>query len=397
MEKSDALPDLDWPLMRNNITREDLGRVIEFLSTEEPPILTQSANVRALEEEWSKWLGVRHSVFVNSGSSANLITLHALREMQEGGEVIVPPLTWSSDVSAVLHAGFDPVFVDIDRRTLGMDNDKVIAALTEETRAVFLTHILGYNALSDRLLAELEKRGIPLIEDVCESHGAAHQGRRLGSLGFASNFSFYYAHHMSTIEGGMVCTNDSDFYELIRMARSHGMVREIQSAERKQRYAEEHPDLNPAFIFSMPGFNVRSTEINAVLGRSQLPRLDANNKIRTRNLLLFLENLDPGRFQTDFAVEESSNYAFTLVLKKADEELRDRVEKCLATMRVECRRGTSGGGNQLRQPYLRKRFGDLYKNYPQVDHVHFFGYYIGNYPDLETEKIHALCRALNAC
>ncbi len=397
MGKSDALPDLDWPLMRNNITRGDLGRVIEFLSSEEPPILTQSANVRALEEEWSKWLGVRHSVFVNSGSSANLITLHALREMREGGEIIVPPLTWSSDVSAVLHAGFDPVFVDIDRRTLGMDNDKILAALTDKTRAVFLTHILGYNALSDNLLEVLEERGIPLIEDVCESHGAAHKGRRLGSLGFASNFSFYYAHHMSTIEGGMVCTNDGDFYELIRMARSHGMVREIQSAEHKQRYADEHPDLNPAFIFSMPGFNVRSTEINAVIGRSQLPRLDANNEIRTRNLLLFLENLDASRFQTDFAMEESSNYAFTLVLKDPDEDLRDRVEKCLATMRVECRRGTSGGGNQLRQPYLRKRFGDLYMNFPHVDHVHFFGYYIGNYPDLEPAKIHALCRALNAC
>lgn len=391
------LPDLDWPLMRNNITRDDLGRVIEFLSTEEPPILTQSTNVRALEEEWSQWLGVRHSVFVNSGSSANLITLHALRERHEGGEVIVPPLTWSSDVSAVLHAGFDPVFVDIDRRTLGMDNDKIVGALTDKTRAVFLTHILGYNALSDDLLAVLEKRGIPLIEDVCESHGAEHKGRRLGSLGFASNFSFYYAHHMSTIEGGMVCTNDSDFYELIRMARSHGMVREIQSPEHRQRHVDKHPDLNPAFIFSMPGFNVRSTEINAVIGRSQLPRLDANNTIRTRNLLIFLENLDPARFQTDFAVEESSNYAFTLILKEPDENLRDRVEKCLATMRVECRRGTSGGGNQLRQPYLRKRFGDLYKNFPLVDHVHFFGFYIGNYPDLETEKIHALCRALNAC
>lgn len=397
MGKSEPLPDLDWPLMRNNITREDLNRVVAFLSTDEPPILTQSANVQALEEEWSRWLGVRHSVFVNSGSSANLITLHALREMREGGEVIVPPLTWSSDVSAVLHAGFDPVFVDIDRRTLGMDNEGILAALNERTRAVFLTHILGYNALSDRLLAELEKRRIPLIEDVCESHGAMHKGRKLGALGFASNFSFYYAHHMSTIEGGMVCTDDSSFYELIRMARSHGMVREIQSSKPKQRYAEEYPDLNPAFIFSMPGFNVRSTEINAVIGRSQLPRLDANNEIRTRNLRLFLEHLDPDRFQTDFAVEESSNYAFTLVLRNPDEALRDRVEKCLTAMRVESRRGTSGGGNQLRQPYLRRRFGDLYKNFPQVDHVHFFGYYIGNYPGLEVEKIHALCRALNAC
>lgn len=395
--KSEPLPDLNWPLMNNNITRGDLQRVIEFLSSEEPPILTQSANVRALEEEWSKWLGVKHSVFVNSGSSANIITLHALKEMAPGGEVILPPLTWSSDVSAVLLAGFDPVFVDIDPRTLGMDTERILAAITDRTRAVFLTHILGYNALTDKLLAVLEERGIPLIEDVCESHGALHKGRKLGSLGFASNFSFYYAHHMSTIEGGMVCTNDTAFYELIRMARSHGMVREMQSPESRQQYASEWPDLNPAFIFSMPGFNVRSTEINAVIGRSQLPRLDGNNEIRTRNLKLFLDNLDPARFRTDFAVEESSNYAFTLVLKEPDENLRDRVEKALAAMRVECRRGTSGGGNQLRQPYLRKRFGDLYRQFPQVDHVHFFGYYIGNYPDLDPAKIHTLCSVLNAC
>ena len=162
---------LDWPLMKNNITREDLDDVIDFLRQDEP-ILTQSANVRTFEHEWSDWLGVKHSVFVNSGSSANLVTLAALKELQGGGEVIVPPLTWVSDIAAVLHCGFEPVFVDIDPRTLGMDTEQVIARLTPRTRAVFLTHILGYNALSQKLLDELAARKIPLIEDVCESHGA---------------------------------------------------------------------------------------------------------------------------------------------------------------------------------------------------------------------------------
>jgi len=384
----------DWPLMQNNVTREDLDRVIELLRQDDP-ILTQSKNVAAFEQEWSEWLGVKYSVFVNSGSSANQITMAALRERCGGGEIIVPTLTWVSDIASVLQAGFTPVFVDIDPRTLGMDTRQVIAKITSRTRAVFLTHILGYNALDDGLLAELKKRNVPLLEDACESHGATFQGQKLGSLGFASNFSFYYAHHMSTIEGGMVCTNDPDFYEMLRMFRSHGLVRESKSDALKNRYKAEWPDLNPDFIFAFPAYNVRSTEINAVMGRSQLKRLDANNALRTRNLNCFLDHLDPKKYFTDFAREGSCNYAFTLVLREPDAALWQRIEKTLRERKIEFRRGTSGGGNQLRQPFLRRLFGDEFQKYPKVNHVHFFGAYIGNYPDLETDRIKALCKLLN--
>lgn len=389
------IPSLNWPLMRNNITREDLDALIEFLGQEDP-ILTQSRQVEAFEQEWSRWLGVEYSVFVNSGSSANEITMLALRELKGDGEVIVPPLTWVSDIASVLHAGFTPVFADIHPRTLGMNSAEVIRKITPRTRAIFLTHILGYNALDDILLEECGKRGILLIEDVCESHGATFRGRKCGTFGFASNFSFYYAHHMSTIEGGMICTNDREFYELCRVARSHGMVRESRDSAFKDRYARQFPDLNPAFIFAFPAHNMRSTELNAVLGRSQLPRLEANNQIRTRNLHRFLNALDPSKFRTDFAVEGSSNYAFTLILREPNDTLRDRCMEMMTRAGVEFRRGTSGGGNQLRQPYLRRLFGEEYKNYPEVDHVHFFGFYIGNYPDLEPEKIDTLCSLLNS-
>jgi len=384
-----------WPLMQNNITRTDLDAVIAFLGKDNP-ILTQSQQVLAFEREWAEWLGVKHCVFVNSGSSANLITMAALRENFGPGEVIVPTLTWVSDIASVLQCGFDPVFVDIDPRTLGMDLDQVLRSITPKTRAVFLTHILGYDALGDDFLAELRNRGIPLIEDVCESHGATHGGRKLGTFGLMSNFSFYYAHHLSTIEGGMVCTDDDGLFEMLRMFRSHGMVRESTSVELKARYRERHADLNPDFIFAFPSYNVRSTEINAVIGRSQLPRLDANNRIRTENLGIFLDHLDGARYRTDFRREGSSNYAFTLVLKEPDESLRGRVEAALRAQRIEFRRGTSGGGNQLRQPYLRRIFGDAYARYPKIDHVHFFGYYIGNYPDLEGWRVQELCDLLNA-
>src|SRR5271157_1300977 len=395
MTRTAAIPDvgqtLDWPLMKNNITRDDLDAVIRFLSDDEP-ILTQSAQVRAFEAEWSSWLGVKYSVFVNSGSSANLITLAALRETTGLGEVIVPPLTWVSDIAAVLQNGFTPVFVDIDRRTLGMDPSQVLEKITPRTRAVFITHILGYNALTPQLVAALDARGIPIIEDVCESHGATMEGRKLGTFSLMSNFSFYYAHHLSTIEGGMVCTNDRSLYEMLRMFRSHGMVRECSDEAMRRAYYQRHPDLNPDFIFAFPAYNVRSTEVNAVFGRSQLPRLDANNVTRRRNLDLFLENLDPSRYQTDFATQGSCNYALTLVLLEPDQALRDRVMKKLKELRVEARRGTSGGGNQLRQPYLKRLFGEEEAlKYPVVDHVHFFGFYLGNYPALDEDRILRLC------
>ena len=389
-------PPLTWPLMANNILREDLDSLIEFLKQDDP-ILTQSANVCAFEREWADWLGVEHCVFVNSGASANMLTMATLREHYGRGEVLVPTLTWVSDIASVVQAGLTPVFVDIDPRTLGMDVEETLRKITPRTRAVFLTHVLGYNALNQRLIDELVARNIPLIEDVCESHGATYNGRKLGTFGLISNFSFYYAHHLSTIEGGMLCTNDPELYQTFRMMRSHGMVREATSDETKQSYWNAYPDLNPEFIFAFPAFNVRSTELNAVIGRSQLKRLDDNNAIRSRNLKLFLDNLDSDAYFTDFAFEGSCNYAFTLVLRHADPALCETVMATLRNNGIEFRRGLSGGGNQVRQPWVRKIVGnDAWQSFPKVDHVHSYGFYIGNYPTLEQDKILQLCDLLNA-
>lgn len=390
------LPRLDLPLMRNNILPADLAGVREFLSQDPPPILTQSSQVVAFERAWSDWLGVRHSVFVNSGSSANLITMAALRWDGEAGEVIVPPLTWVSDIVAVLAAGYEPVFVDIDRQTLGLDPKAVLRKINPRTKAVFPTHVLGYNALNDELLDGLAARGIPLIEDVCESHGATFKGKKAGAFGLMSNFSFYYAHHMSTIEGGMISTDDPVMYQRLRMLRSHGMVRESTDPVTRDAYRRDFPDLNPDFIFAQPAYNVRSTEINAVIGRSQLPRLDAQNERRRQNLAVFLKHLDSRRFQTDFAVEGSCNYALTLVLREPNETLRDNCAAAMRAAGVEFRRGLSGGGNQLRQPYLRGRIKPVdLAEFPHIEHVHFFGFYIGNFPDLDDAPIVALCEMLN--
>ncbi len=387
--------NLNWPLMSNNIVKEDLTAVIAYLQQDDPR-LTQAKQVELFEREWSEWLGVRYSVFVNSGSSANLLTMAALRQTYGLGEVIVPTLTWVSDLASVIQCGFKPVFVDINPRTLGMNTAQVLEKITPQTKAVFLTHILGYNALNQLFLDELAAKGIPLIEDVCESYGATFNGRKLGTFGLMSNFSFYYAHHMSTIEGGMVSTNDPNLYQTARMFRAHGMVRESSSEDLRRSYREKYSDLNPDFIFAFPAYNMRSTEINAVMGRSQLKRLDANNKIRVENLELFLRNLDSTKYFTDFDTAGSCNYAFTLVFRKPDQVLYQNVTQALRDCGVEFRRGTSGGGNQLRQPYLRQIVGENeYRKYPKVDHVHFYGFYIGNYPELERDKILKLCAILN--
>lgn len=388
---------MKYPLMRNNILREDLDAVIEHLKQDDP-ILTHGPNVRAFEAEWSKWLGVKYSVFVNSGASANLLTMAILKiRHPDGGEIITPPLAWVSDVASVLQNGFTPVFADINPHTLAMDTQQILSKITDKTRAVFLTHVQGFDGITDELLLELNKRNIPLIEDVCESHGATHNGLRLGSLGFISNFSFYYAHHMSTIEGGMICTNDHEIYQQARMLRSHGMVRESDDAMLKSVYQANHPDLNPDFIFAYPAYNVRNTEIGGIMGRSQLKRLDDNVTRRTQNLLYFLANIDPNLYQTDFKVEGSSNYAFNLILKHPDDELAHRLMAAMREAGIEFRRGSAGGGNQVRQPYLKGIVPDgHHKDFPVTEHVHFYGFYIGNFPDLKNHEIDEICAILNS-
>lgn len=388
---------MKFPLMRNNILREDLDAVIEHLKLDDPK-LTNGDQVRAFEEEWSDWLGVKHSVLVNSGASANLLTMAILKlRHPEGGEVIVPPLTWISDIASVIQNGFKPIFVDINPSTLAMDANKIISALNDKTRAVFLTHVQGFDGLTNELIAELQIRNIPLIEDVCESHGATHEGVKAGSIGWISNFSFYYAHHMSTIEGGMICTNDSAVYQKARMLRSHGMVRESNDQAVKDYYLEEYPDLNPDFIFAFSAYNMRNTEIGGILGRTQLKRLDDNVERRTQNLKRFLSRLDPKKYRTDFKIEGSSNYAFNLVMQNADNAFVHRLMAKLRSEGVEFRRGSAGGGNQLRQPYLKEIVPDgHYKMFPETDHIHFYGFYIGNFPDLKDSEIDEICAILNS-
>jgi len=388
---------MKYPLMRNNILREDLDVVIEHLKQDDP-ILTNGPHVRAFEQQWSQWLGVSYSVFVNSGASANLLSMALLKiRHPEGGEVIVPPLTWVSDIASVIQNGFTPVFADIDPHSLAMDTAHILAKITDRTRAVFITHVQGFDGLTGQLVSELQRRGIPLIEDVCESHGATHGGQKLGSIGWMSNFSFYYAHHMSTIEGGMICTNDPLVYQQARLLRSHGMVREANDRAFSDPYRANYPDLNPDFIFAYPAYNVRNTEIGGIMGQSQLKRIDRIVANRNTNFLRFLDRIDQKRFKTDFKLDGMSNYAFNLVMNEADHDFVNRLMVRMRDSGIEFRRGSAGGGNQVRQPYLKGLVPDQhYLDFPNTEHIHFFGFYIGNYPELGSDDIDDICAILNA-
>ena len=385
-------------LMNNNFTNKDIRAVKKFLKNKDV-ILTQSKKVEEFEKKWSKWLGVKYSTFVNSGSSANFISillLKAINKNKNKNEIIVPSLTWVSDINSVIMNGFKPIFVDIDLDTLSMSSEQVIKKINKKTLAVFITHAQGFNGLSNELLSELKKRRVILIEDVCESHGAKHNNKKLGSFGLISNLSFYYEHHMTTIEGGMVCTNNKKIYELSKIFRSHGMAREAKNKKFEKKIIKKYKSLSPQFIFLYPTLNFRNNEIGAVFGLNQLKSLDKNNLERTKNLKFFIKNLDKKKYWTDYKINGSSNYAFPIILNTKDIKKRNYFEKVLIKYNIEFRRGNAGGGNQLRQPYL-KNFIKIknFKNFKNVEQVHFFGYYIGNYPSLDKKKILQITKILN--
>jgi CDP-6-deoxy-D-xylo-4-hexulose-3-dehydrase len=384
-----------WPLINDNITDSDKYALIDWLR--EPNVrFTQSKYVRKFEEAWSKWLGVEHSVFVNSGASANYIMASILKEIKGVGEVIVPPIGWVSDVAPIVNLGMTPVFVDVDMHNMAISAENIKNAITDKTIGITLVHALGFNGLTDEILKIAKEKDLILIEDCCESHAARHNGELVGTHGLMSNFSFYFGHHITTVEGGMVCTNDKKIYELAKMFRSHGMIREGSDATR-DHYARKYPDLNPLFTFAVPGYNLRNTEFNAVLGLHQLKRLDQAAKVRSFNLGLWLEFLDSEKYYTNFNFKGNSNFALPLILWDKNKRRMKNIEKTLQRLRVEYRIGTAGGGNQARQPYLEKYDHKIVGNLNNANHIHDFGLYIGNHTDLTETQITQLCEALNDC
>tara|TARA_R110002020_G_scaffold167109_1_gene355353 strand:- start:422 stop:1594 length:1173 start_codon:yes stop_codon:yes gene_type:complete len=382
----------NWQLINDSITKEDKKALTDFIN-EDGVRFTQGARVRKFEEEWSKWVGCKHSVYVNSGASANYIMASIMKEKKGLGEVIVSPLGWVSDVAPLVNLGFTPVFVDVDLENMSITLDNIKKAVTDKTVGITLVHVLGFNAVNDELVEFCKEKGLFFIEDCCEAHGATYKGERVGNFGDVSNFSFYFGHHITSVEGGMVCTNDDEVYNYAKLFRSHGMVREA-SKETQDKFKESHPDCNPLFTFAVPGYNLRNQEFNAVLGLSQLPRLQDNVETRIENLHIWLDTLDSDIFFTDFDREGNSNFALPLILLKKDLEYFQKVCRLLDEENVEFRVGTAGGGNQSRQPYLEK-YEIVTHELSNVNHIHDYALYVGNHPELTKKQIIKLCRKLN--
>ena len=366
-----------WPLINDNITNEDKLAMISFIST--PNVrFTNGDNVRQFEKAWSDWEGVKNTTYVNSGASANYIMMSVVKELKGCGEVIVPPLGWVSDISPVVNLGMKPVFVDIDPKTLCIGFDNILKATNENTVAIVLVHALGFNGMDQRIVDFAKEKGIMLIEDCCEAHGATYNGQRVGTFGDMSNFSFYFGHHITTIEGGTVCTRES-------------------SQEFQDKYQQKYPHLNPLFTFAVPGYNMRNTEINAVLGIEQMKRIDYNIERRRHNLALWNSSLDSSKFYTEYNLEGNSSFALPLVLIEPDKEIFKNICNLLEDELVEYRVGTAGGGNQTLQPYMVEGkydysvIGDL----TYTNHIHYYSLYVGNHPELTDEQILDLCERLN--
>ena len=383
-----------WPLMSNNILQNDKKVLVNFINRSNK--FTNGPKVKEFEEKWSKWLGVKYSTFVNSGASANLISISILKELNhKKKEIILPAFTWSSDVVAVINAGFKPIFVDINFENLALNENLVKKKINKNTLAIFLTHAMGFTGLSNKFLKLIKNKNIYLIEDVCESHGAKLGNKKAGTFGEISNFSFYYGHHMTTIEGGMISTNSKEIDRLAKMKRGHGLLRDSQDKSFIAKITKKNKHLNNDFIFCTEGFNLRNTELAAVLGIEQLKRLNKNIKIRNQNHKLYLKLLRDDIFFKTFNLKGSSNYGLHLILKKPNSNNFKKILVVLDKNSVEYRLGSLG--NQLRQPYLKKFKNNRYiRNLKNTEHMHFFSVYFGNNQFLGKQKITKLCKDLNS-
>ena len=357
-----------WPLMQNAITESDKKSLINFINSTDR--YTCGKKVKEFEDAWSKWLGCKYSLYVTSGSTANLLLMAAVKELYEipnGSKVLVPACTWVTNVSPVFQLGLEPVFCDVDLERYSFDLDTLPE---EDVRIVFITHLLGINSPVEAL-----KKKYPnavFLEDTCESHGVkAPNGMRRGSTGTGSTFSFYYGHHMTTIEGGIISTDNELLYELMKIKRSHGMAR-LLSPHLYEIAVNENPNIDPSFLFLTDGFNFRNTELNAVLGLEQLKRLDHNIEMRRKNFECFMKHLDPMRFYVPYNDPGNSSFALPFICKNKED--MPKLKTIFKELGVEYRPVVSG--NLLLHPFLKK-WKDTVK-VPNANIINDNGVYIGN-------------------
>jgi len=369
---------MKWPLMGETITFGDRLRMAHFALTAKR--FTFGEKVKQFEHEWNRWVNPHdreiYSLYVSSGSTANFLLVAATIELyglKRGDKVLVPACTWMTNVAPIIQLGLTPVFCDVNLKNFSFDlKEAAQISKKHDIKMIFVTHLLGFSADNEGL-----KRIFPdaiMIDDVCESHGCTDAlGNKRGSNSLGATYSFYFGHHMSTIEGGMVTTNNKDLYDLMKIKRSHGMARE---SIRFKDYAELYPEVDKQFLFVTDGYNFRNHEICAVLGSSQLKRLDKMIEIRNRNHNLFTNIIDkyPHLFYNIDNPKTNSSFSLPFICKSR--EIMLAMKETFAENGIEYRPVVAG--NLLAQPFLKDYEIDTEKERTNADIIQSQGVYIGN-------------------
>ena len=366
-----------WLLMNNAITfRQKVKLALFVLSTNK---FTNGPKVREFEALWSKWVGSKHSLFVSSGSTANSLLIAAIKEkynLNDGDKVLVPSCTWMTSVAPIFQNKLTPIFVDIslDDYCINIDDLEKIKQIHPDIKLVFTTHLLGFHSDIEKI-REIFPDAL-VAEDCCEAHGVTDKhGNRMNPNSLGATFSFYFGHHITTIEGGFISTNDSDLYDLMRMKRSHGLAREA-SPETYKKYQEIYPDIIPTFLFVTDGYNFRNNELSAVLGMEQLKKLDWIINVRNRNYVDYnnLIKQYPDLFYIPKCETNMSSFTLPFVCK--NKRVYELLIEKFKEHQIEYRPLVAG--NLLRQPFLKNYKFEYEKDVFNADIIHEFGMYIGN-------------------
>lgn len=379
----------EYLLAVDTIDERDIEELIDWLRGN--PRLTQGELVQEFQREWSGWLGARHSVLVNSGSSANLLmyaTLLASGRLKNN-KVIVPAVSWATTVAPALQLGFEPIMCDAESDTFGVDPD-ALARLCEEhdPGAVILVHVLGVPCQMDRILELQQKHGFLLMEDACAATGSTYDGQKVGTFGDLGSFSFYFGHHVSIIEGGMVSSSDIGLRDLMLHLRSHGWAKDLD-ADAEDRIAREHgaSGFNRPFTFYYPGFNLRSSDLNARLGLSQMRKIDEVCRRRMDNHRVYQEMLTPEHGFTLQQNPRAEICSIACVALAQDTQHRERVTTRLGEYNVETR--PLGGGNMSRQPFWTARYPA--QDFPVADRIAECAFQLPNHPAHSVDDIRDIC------
>ena len=363
------------------IDEKDVSSLVEWLNSGDR--YTKGEQTIAFEQEWSDWLGGKHSVFVNSGSSANLLVVLALlySGRLKNKKVIVPAIRWVTTVSPAIQLGMTPILCDADKDDLGLDVEH-FEKLCEEHRPslAILVHVLGHSNKMERILQICKKYDILLIEDTCEAYGSEINNKKLGTFGLASTHSFFYGHAMSTIEGGMVTTDDRELYNIMISLRSHGWLRDNESDYKEKTFNKYNMDdaflANYYFVF--PGLNIRNTDLSAYIGRNQLKKIDTFVANRNKNYNRFIDNLKNHVWVQRSDTDPVSSLAFGII-----HENRVKIAEELVNNGVECRPLICGSIQE--HPFWYTRYEKVYL--PNATKVHKEGLYVPCHQNLSNEQV----------